>query len=224
MSDQPIRLANPGNPDAQKALRKDEHGRKPGKPDPMSALYCFFSAGVAWIAIPAPLKYIFAGISAVTCAALGLLTLWGRRRQHTYDKYVAAGDILTLDPHLVSTWDDLFADTGLKIDCCQRREQLGGLFYAARDLAPELAKRTQALQQHDPDAELLADARIRVRLLQEMAPIRVRLTAQIETQEQIAALAPDWADASEVAEQLEVLRERRTTHPAEGEHPPAPAT
>ena len=234
MSEQPIALANPGNREAQQALQRYQDGRKlPRGNDQLIFPLGIFAACSMFIMPDQGSKLVVLGFFAMLAIVGGAITLGAWRRQRAYQHHVDAGDIITLDPHLIHVWNELFAEAGHQPECWQRHTSLGELFYAARDLAPELAARAKALADEDTDAELLAQARIRVRLLQQARPILDTLTAQSETQQQIAQLTPDWADQAEVDEQLALLRARETAdnptseEPAQhdaGQREPAPST
>lgn len=211
-------LARPGDDDAAKALAK-----RPGSGDlvlSMALLTAFFSLSTASFTAVDPVFRSTIEILAVALFALVLGSLTVRwRDDRRYRRQVEAGNIITVDNHLFETWDELRAECGVALGDEERLERRRDLFDAARDLRRELAERREALGDSElGERRMLAEARIRARLLHEVESLRIVQ----QTQRDVAALVQEHGPAgvtdSEVSEQLRLLLARSK---AENSRPPA---
>lgn len=208
-----VTIANPESKDAQKAL--DEY-----RPtvmghvttlivliNSMTVLVSIASGTLAAGELVAVLLYALWGGVVL---ALGLIKLKERRLRQRYERHVAAGNIVTLDAYVVHTWDELRREAFVPLNAAERFAEIQKLFAAAAELHDDLQSR--AVSEGNPDlaeTRLLAEARIRARLLREVERLRAVQDAQRELAQlpgpQIDIVTPEEVDA-----QLRELRARRT--------------
>lgn len=208
-------LALPDNPDAQRALDRRPNGRDPYYwASKMGSLALAWWAMVTILTAHPGLIWIMAAIVAVLCLTSLTLVTRNALRNLAFKRHIRAGHIIAVDSYLADAWHDLLAEHDIALSDEQCAGHLRGLYFAARDVQPDLQRRAEAVQtpelaKQQLAKQQLAEARIRARLMREITPIKDAIVAERQA---IASLppAPDWATTDEVAEQLALLRARRT--------------
>jgi hypothetical protein len=209
-----VTLVNPEVPDAQVAL--DAY-----KPTEISgAMLLFVSCNVATLFMMIssgtlgagdPVVILLYTVWAGVILGAALLKLQERQRQRRYNRHVEAGNIITVDTHLVEEWDELRKEHGVELRAGQRHVEIHKLFTAATELHDDLERLAESENEEAlAETRLLARARIRARLLREVETLRAVQEAQRDIA-QLPASDIDIVTPEEVQAQLRVLRAQQGT-------------
>jgi hypothetical protein len=206
-SEEFVYFVRPGNTSAHAALQAHQRNSIRAL---RSAVLFFACMGGVWLLLTTGAEQ-WAGtvLYGLASGVVIGLAVQETRLLRAYHRHVFAGDIVIVDRYLINVWDQLREEERIPLLDWVRDNEIPLLFDAAKDVRADLRVRATCLT--DPrtaDRLLMAEARIRARLLREVTALRIRREHQRELN-RLAAAATDWATTAEVAKQLDVLRQRR---------------
>lgn len=238
-----VPLIKPGAPhQARRALRRRQNKRD--SPRTGVVLVPVFTT-VMWVPVIAGglidldnigflISVSFSGLNLLLYGTWGVWS-WRARRDH--NRHVANGNIVYVDHRLIDVWDELRGEHEVTLTDEERAEETSKLIDAAADLRAELDAWNSAEQvdeqlandSHQADEPnercVLAQARVRARLLHEVRDLKDRKEAEhrlaVLAAEDLATLDsvhPAGVTDDEVNAQLALVRERAAQSAPQPDH------
>lgn len=237
-------LIKPGAPDkARRALRRKQSKRES---PPVGTVLVPVCTTVMWVPMIAGGLVELDNIGfliSISVSGLNFLVygIWGVRSwrvRRDYDRHVTSGNIVYVDRRLIDVWDELREEHEVTLTYQERAEEINKLIDAAADLRAEVDawdKAEQVDEQLANDSHqaggpnercILAQARVRARLLREVRDLKDRKEAEHRLAMQAAkdlatldSVHPAGVTDDEVKAQLAVVREQVAQSVPQPDHP-----
>jgi plasmid maintenance system antidote protein VapI len=204
-----VSIANPDVPKAVRAAQKWSEGSDRGLTIGAATFMCVMMT-VFIHETDSASNFLSTALVGALAAVTGALAVATGIAKFHYLRHSRAGDIIVTRQYFLTVWDELCAEHNVKLNANERAAQINSLFAAAVDVQADVTTRASAVDDGNLTEEhLIAEARIRLRLLREVK----NLQAIMDARRQLDALAPTgdepWASAEEISKQVEILRARK---------------